>query len=61
MVFHIFPVLPVPLGNQDAKGVSVDGRIELKNFHSGLYELRVTVRRAASTMLVQRIVVFGIE
>jgi VWFA-related protein len=52
---------PVSLENGDDKGVTVDGRIELTNLHSGLYELRVTVRRAAGKPSAQHSVVFGIE
>jgi hypothetical protein len=53
--------LSVPLGNGDAKGIFVDGWLELANLHPGLYELRLSVRQAASKMQAQRIVVFGIE
>jgi len=51
----------VPTGKQDAKGFTVDGLIDGTKLSCGVYELRVTVRQAASKLTAQRSVIFGID
>jgi hypothetical protein len=51
---------PVPSVEQDGKGISLNGKINLAGMSPGIYELRVTLKDSRSKQSAQRTTLFGI-